>query len=71
MQSILVAAMKRVLTGFAVAVMLAGAAVAGPAEDGYAAYESGDYAKAVELYRLAAEQAMRWPRAFSAEVDIH
>jgi len=51
--------------------MLAGAAVAGPAEDGYAAYESGDHAKAVELYRLAAEQAMRWPRAFSAEVDIH
>ena len=37
--------LTRVIAGFAVAVILAGAAAAGPVEDGIAAYESGDYCK--------------------------
>ena len=48
--------LKRIIAGVAVAVMLAGSAAAGPVEDGAAAYESGDYAKAVKMFRLAADQ---------------
>ena len=48
--------LKRIIAGVAVAVMLAGAAAAGPVEDGDAAYKSGDYAEAVKMFRLAADQ---------------
>ena len=47
---------KRVLTGFVVAVVMAGAAVAGPFEDGLAACQRGDYATALKLFRPLAEQ---------------
>ena len=50
--------LKRVIAGVAVAVMLAGSAAAGPVEDGAAAYKSGDYAKAVKMFRLAADQGI-------------
>jgi TPR repeat protein len=42
--------------GIAVAFVIAGAATAGPYEDGVAAYEHGDYAKALRLLRPLAEQ---------------
>ena len=35
-----------------------GAAVAGPVEDGYAAYEVGDYPAALQLWRPLAEQGI-------------
>ena len=50
--------LKRVIAGVAVAVMLAGSAAAGPVEDGAAAYKSGDYAEAVKMFRLAADQGI-------------
>jgi hypothetical protein len=53
------AMLKRVIAGVAVAVMLAGSAAAGPFEDGAAAYKSGDYAEAVKMFRLAADQGQR------------
>lgn len=48
--------LKRVFGGLVVAILLAGAAVAGPFEDGYAAFERGDYAQAVKWFHLAADQ---------------
>ena len=48
--------LKRVLAGVAIAVMLIGAAVAGPFEDGLAAAQRGDYATAHRLWRPLAEQ---------------
>ena len=48
--------LKRIIAGVAVAVVLAGAVVAGPLEDGDAAYVGGDHTKAAKLYRLAADQ---------------
>ena len=48
--------LKRVFAGLGVAMLLAGVAVAGPFEDGYAAFEREDYAQAVKWYRLAADQ---------------
>ena len=55
--------LKRIIAGVAVAVMLAGSAVAGPVEDGVAAYESGDYAEAVKMFRLAADQGNAYAQA--------
>ena len=46
----------RILVGVALAVTSAGGAGAGPLEDGDAAYERGDYATAVRLWRPLAEQ---------------
>ena len=51
-----VSMLKRVFRGLVVAMLLVGVAVAGPFEDGNAALESGDYAQAVQWYRLAADQ---------------
>jgi uncharacterized protein len=48
--------LKRVLAGLVVAILLSGAAVAGPFEDGNTAYQRVDYAQAVKWYRLAADQ---------------
>lgn len=49
--------LKRVFAGFIVAAMLGGgAAVAGPFEDGHAAYKRGDDVEAVRWWRLAADQ---------------
>ena len=48
--------LKQFLAGFVVAVMLSGAAVAGPVEDATAAYKRGDYATALRLLRPLAEQ---------------
>ena len=42
--------------GIAVAFVIAGAATAGPFEDGVAAHEHGDYARALRLLRPLAEQ---------------
>jgi TPR repeat protein len=48
---------KRILASAILAAQLAGsAAVAGPWEDGMAAYNSGDYLPAVRLFRPLAEQ---------------
>lgn len=48
--------MKHALAGFVLAVMLTSGAVAGPLEDAWAAYERGDYATALRLWRPLAEQ---------------
>jgi hypothetical protein len=48
--------LKQLVAGGVVAVMLTGAAMAGPFEDALAAYERNDYAEAVKWYRLAADQ---------------
>ena len=48
--------LKRVLAGLVVTMLLAAAAVAGPFEDGNAAFQRGDYAQAVKWYRLAADK---------------
>ncbi len=49
--------LKRVFAGLVVAILLVGgAAVAGPFEDGNAAIKSGDYAQAVKWFRLGADQ---------------
>ena len=50
--------LKRVIAAVAVAVILAGAAAAGPVEDGVALHKSGDYAEAVKMFRLAADQGI-------------
>jgi uncharacterized protein len=47
---------KRILSGVILAVVLTGGAAAGPLEEGDAAYERGDYATAVRLWRPLAEQ---------------
>ena len=49
--------MKRLLLTVTTALLLSvGAALAGPTEDGNAAYERGDYAEAVRQFRLGAAQ---------------
>ncbi len=40
-----------------------GPATAGPLEDPNTAYNAGDYAEAVRLYRLAAEQGEAWAQS--------
>jgi len=47
---------KSLLASIFVSLFPVASAVAGPYEDGVAAYERGDYSKAVELFRKAAEQ---------------
>ncbi len=49
-------AMHRTLAVFAFALCLSTQVLAGPYEDGDAAYEKGDYATALQLYRPLAEQ---------------
>ena len=48
--------LKQLVAGIVVAVMLTGALVAGPFEDGAAVQPSGDDAEGAKWYRLAAEQ---------------
>jgi TPR repeat protein len=48
--------LKRILAGLIVAVVMAGVAVAGPLEDGLAAYDRDDWATALKLLRPLAEQ---------------
>jgi TPR repeat protein len=49
--------LKRVIAGAAALVlMLTGAAVSGPFEDGMAAYKSGDYVSAAQVWRPLAEE---------------
>jgi uncharacterized protein len=48
--------MKQLVAGAAVAVMLTGAAAAGPLEDGLAAYGRGDYAEALRSWAPLAEE---------------
>jgi hypothetical protein len=50
------AKLVRMALGAAIAVCLGGAAVAGPFEDGQAAYASGDYQAAVQIWRPLAER---------------
>lgn len=50
--------LKQIVAGVVVAVMLAGAAGAGPLEDADAAYQRGDYATAARLFRPLAEQGL-------------
>ncbi len=47
---------KQLVTGIVAFVILAGVAVAGPWEDGWAAFKRGDYATAMKLWRPLAEQ---------------
>ena len=47
--------LKRILAGVVVALLLAGAAMAGPWEDGVFAYKRGDYAAAFTLWLPLAE----------------
>ena len=42
-----------------------GGAVAGPWEDGMAAYNRGDYVPAIRLFRPLAEQGIRRPKTCS------
>jgi len=46
----------RLLAGLVLAVVMLGGAIAGPLEDGEAAYQRGDYATALTLLRPLAEQ---------------
>ena len=48
--------LKQLVAGIVAFVMLAGVAVAGPFEDGVAAYDRGDYETALRLWRPLAEQ---------------
>ena len=48
--------MRRILTGLVLILMLTGGAAAGPLQDGAAAYNRGDYATALLLWRPLAEQ---------------
>lgn len=47
---------KQLVAGVVVAVMMAGAAMAGPLEDGDAALQRGDYETALKLWRPLADQ---------------
>ena len=47
---------KQIIAAAVVAVMLAGAAIAGAWEDGVAAYQRGDYATALTLWQPLAER---------------
>lgn len=47
---------KQLVAGIIAFVMLAGVAVAGPLEDGFAAYQRGDYAEAMRVWQPLAEQ---------------
>ena len=47
---------KNFLAGGVLALAPFGTATAGPLEDGQAAYQKGDYATALKIYRLLAEQ---------------
>ena len=58
--------LKQFVAGVAVAVMLTGVAVAGPFEDGVAAYDRGDYATALRLWRPLAEEGNPDAQASSA-----
>jgi len=49
-------AMRRILTGLVLILMLMGGAAAGPFEDGVAALKRGDYVEALRLWRPLAEQ---------------
>ena len=48
--------MRRILAGLVLILMLTGGAAAGPYADGVAAYDRGDYATAMRLFRPLAEQ---------------
>jgi len=48
--------MKRILAGVIVAVTISSGAIAGPSEEGWAAYQRGDYATALKLWRPLAAQ---------------
>jgi TPR repeat protein len=48
--------MKRVLAGVIVAVTISSGALAGPSEEGWAAYQRGDYATALKLWQPLAAQ---------------
>jgi hypothetical protein len=48
--------LKRILAGVVLSLMLTGGAAAGPYEDGVAAYQRGDYATALRLFRPLGEQ---------------
>jgi hypothetical protein len=48
--------MRRIFASLVLILMLTGGAAAGPLEDAMAAYERGDYATAVRLWRPLAEQ---------------
>ena len=50
------AMLKRILAGVVLSLMLTGGAAAGPLEEGVAAYQRGDYATALRLWRPLAEQ---------------
>ena len=48
--------MKRILVGVIVAVTVSSSALAGPSEEGWAAYQRGDYETALKLWRPLAAQ---------------
>ena len=48
--------MKRILAGVVVAAMVSSGALAGPSEEGWAAYQRGDYETALKLWRPLAAQ---------------
>ncbi len=50
--------LKRILAGVVLSLMLTGGAVAGPFDEGVAAYQRGDYATAMRLWRPLAEQGL-------------
>ena len=50
---------KTLIAGGVLALVLIGMAMRGPLEDGYAAYQRGDYAKVMRLFRPLADQGKR------------
>ena len=51
--------MRSILAGIGLVLMLTGGAAAGPFEEGTAAYERGDYATALRLWRALASSCQR------------
>jgi TPR repeat protein len=48
--------LKRLALGVSIALLLTGTALAGPLEEGVAAYKDGDFSQAISLWRQASEQ---------------
>jgi TPR repeat protein len=51
---------KALVAGGLLAIAVFGVAIAGPLEDGYAAYKLGDYAAAMSYWRPLADQGNAW-----------
>ena len=57
--------MRQALLALAASVVMTGTALAGPFEDGAAAYDRNDYATAARIWRPLAEQGNAFPKCIS------